>query len=331
MIDKIRIRSIGILITCSLLSLLPSVNQGQSRRRLNAPPALLEILDKEDRDCVVTNGGLNRSVHVQPIQLAANPSRQMLVRGSGLCLCGAQNCLFWIYRQTGNRYELLLTGAGSTKVSAGQKSAKGYRDVITESHASAAETILRTYRYDGSGYRLQSCINRAYYNDNGDYTKNPTLRPCVGEKKSEPESKLSSSLLDNELTTIDNEHLKLSDYSDRTVIVNLCASWAGPCFQSFPYLNRIAKEYKKRIQVIGVVTKENDPRIESVRTFASRLGIEFPVVWDDVGFSESLIRSVNGRNVIPQTFIIDKNGGVSQVFSRIQCREYSLLIATSYR
>ena len=164
--------SIGILITCLVLSLLPSASHGQSRRGLSAPPALLEILDKEDRNCVV-NDGLNKSVDVQAIQLAAG-SRQILVRGSGLCLCGAQNCLFWIYRKTGNRYELLLTGAGSRKVRAGQKSVKGYRDVITESHASAYETIFRTYRYDGSQYQLERCVSRAYYDDNG----KPTYRPC---------------------------------------------------------------------------------------------------------------------------------------------------------
>jgi len=167
-----------ILIACLLFSLLPGVSQGQSRRHLSAPTALLEILDKEDRDCVVTNGGLDKAVHVQAIQLAADRTTQVLVKGSGLCLCGAQNCLFWIYRKTGNRYELLLSGTGSTKVRAGQKSAHGYREVITESHASANETILRTYRFDGSQYQVERCVNRAYYDDNGNYTQKPTYRPC---------------------------------------------------------------------------------------------------------------------------------------------------------
>jgi hypothetical protein len=169
---------IGILITCALISLLPGASQGQSRRHLTAPNALLEILDKDDRDCVVTNGGLGKAVHVQSIQLAADRSSQILVRGSGLCLCGAQNCLFWIYRRTGNRYELLLRGTGSTKVRAGQKSANGYREVISESHASANETILRTYRYDGSQFQLERCVSRAYYDRNGSYTRKPTYRPC---------------------------------------------------------------------------------------------------------------------------------------------------------
>ena len=174
-----RIRLISILITSTFfISILATISQGQTRPRLNAPKELLDVLDPDDRNCVVTNGGLSKSVHVQAIQLGADHSRQILVRGSGSCLCGAQNCGFWIYRKTSNRYELLLNGIGSTKVRGGQKSAKGYRDVISESHASANETILRTYRYDGAQYQLQSCVNRAYYDDNGKYVKSAIDRPC---------------------------------------------------------------------------------------------------------------------------------------------------------
>ena len=177
--DKIRLRSIVVLTASAfLISVLATISQGQTQARLEAPKQLLDVLDPDDRNCVVTNGGLSKSVHVQPIQLSADRSRQMLVRGSGLCLCGAQNCGFWIYRKVGSKYELLLNGTGSTKVRAGQKSAKGYRDVISEIHASANETILRTYRYDGAQYQLQSCVNRAYYDDNGKYVKQPIDRPC---------------------------------------------------------------------------------------------------------------------------------------------------------
>lgn len=179
MVDKISIRSIALLITNAfLICILATISHGQTRSGLKAPKELLNVLEPDDRNCVATNGGLSKSVHVQAIQLAADHGRQILVRGSGLCLCGAQNCGFWIYRKIGNRYELLLKGTGATKVRAGQESAKGYRDVISESHASANETILRTYRYDGSQYQPQRCVSRAYYDDNGKYVKKPIDRPC---------------------------------------------------------------------------------------------------------------------------------------------------------
>jgi hypothetical protein len=243
MLDKTRIRSIVLISSAVLISIMASTGHGQTRSRLNAPKELLDVLDPDDRNCVVTNGGLSKSVSVQPIQLAADRSRQILVRGSGLCLCGAQNCAFWIYRKIGGKYELLLKGTGSTKVRAGQKSAKGYRDVISESHASANETILRTYRYDGTQYQLQSCVNRAYYDDNGNYVKKPIDRPCEGETKSQAYVTVPASVLDQELATIDNRTLKLSDYSDRIIVVGLFASCA---VSAIPQIFIIDKEGRIR-------------------------------------------------------------------------------------
>ena len=153
--------------------------QGQRRPHLRPPGALLEVLDKDDRDCV-TQSGLDKSVNTTRIRLANDRPQQILVRGAGLCLCGAQNCGFWIYRTKGGNYELLLKGVGATKVTAGRSWAHGYRDVVSQSHASAMETIIRTYRFDGSLYKLRSCFNRAYYDDDGKITKKPVNRPCAG-------------------------------------------------------------------------------------------------------------------------------------------------------
>jgi len=183
----------GTLIVAALLTgIYSSSARAQRRNPPKAPNDLLGILDQEDRDCVLQSG-LDNSVTARPIQLSRN-RRQILVRGSGLCLCGAQNCGFWIYQKTGRNFELLLKGAGSTKVRAGWASANGYRNVVSESHASASETIVRTYRYDGSRYQLQTCVNRAYYDDNGKYTTKPTHRPCGDADPTEGTVKVPTSL-----------------------------------------------------------------------------------------------------------------------------------------
>ncbi|HEU5238529.1 MAG TPA: TlpA disulfide reductase family protein [Pyrinomonadaceae bacterium] len=315
MLDQRRIRSIGILIASTfLISILAPASHGQRHPRLKAPKALLDAIDQEDRDCVVQSG-LDKSVTVRPIKLAADRSQQLLIRGSGLCLCGAQNCGFWIYRKIGNKYELLLKGIGATRVSAGQKSAKGYRDVISQSHASAMETILRTYRYDGSQYHLQRCVNRAYYDDNGKATKRPNLRPCAEETRPETYVSVPTSIRERELTTIDNQQLRLSDYSDRITVITLVASWCAPCLQLIPELDKIGREDEKGVQVIGLVTRENDPQIESVRRSTSILNVRFPVVWENIGFSESLSKLVNTPRVLPQTFVIDREGHIRKHFS----------------
>ena len=169
-----------LIFTAILVSFLSTVAVGQ---RPKAPKALLDAIDPDDRSCV-TQEGLDKSVTVQPVRLANDGSRQLLIRGAGLCLCGAQNCGFWIYRKRGDGYQLLLKGAGSVTVKAARQMNKGYRDITSESHASAIETIVRTYRFDGQQYQLQRCVVRAYYDEQGGRIKTPRYHPCEEQPKS---------------------------------------------------------------------------------------------------------------------------------------------------
>jgi hypothetical protein len=147
-------------------------------RRIKVPESVTRDLDDEDRNCVVSDGGINKHVRAELFSLAAKNSREVLVRGSGLCLCGAQNCGFWIYRSVAGRHELLLKGIGANKILRGRTVANGYRDVIAESHASAIQTIVRTYRFDGTQYKLHRCVSRDYFDGQGNELNQPRLTPC---------------------------------------------------------------------------------------------------------------------------------------------------------
>ena len=308
------IRQTAVITTSVFLILIfAGAGQGQRRTRLQAPKALLELLDKDERDCV-SQEGLDKSVKVQPIRLARDRTRQILIRGAGLCLCGAQNCGFWVYRKTGSNYKLLLQGTGSTKVSAGRYAAYGYRDVQSESHAGAMETIVRTYRYDGSQYQPQRCVSRAYYDDNGKYTKRPFYRPCEpANDQNKSYVSLPPGLLDLELPTIDDRVLKLSDYSGRIVIINLFASWCPPCRENIADLVELSKT-TNQVVIIGVTTAVQDPQIEAVRRFTSTLKVGFPIVRENLNFSKSLSQAVNANEVLPQIFVIDKKNRIRKYF-----------------
>lgn len=307
-------RTATVIVWVLAICILSTTAYAQRRPRLKPPPALLEVIDKDDLDCVKQTG-LARSVTVRPIKLARHRPQQLLIRGSGLCLCGAQNCAFWIYQKTGARYELLLVGTGSTKVKAGRDSTYDYRDVISLSHASAAETIIRTYRYDGARYRLTRCLNRAFYDDNGQYTKRPTYRPCGEESKTETYVTLSSGLLEQQLPTIDNRSLKLSDYSDRITVVTLMASWCFPCLQTISEFDKISSHYSPAVQLIAVATPAGDPQVESLRRVAATRNLKVPLVWENVGFSNALSKLVGAPEALPQTFVLDQQGRIRKHFS----------------
>jgi hypothetical protein len=166
-------------VLCSFSwSITAAATLSSKPRRIKVPETVTRDLDDEDRNCVVSDGGINKHVQAELISLAAKNSREVLVRGSGLCLCGAQNCGFWIYRRLAGRYELLLKGIGANKVMRGRTLANGYRDVIAQSHASAIQTIVRTYRFDGRKYLLHRCVSRDYFDEQGNELKKPRLTPC---------------------------------------------------------------------------------------------------------------------------------------------------------
>jgi hypothetical protein len=159
-------------------SITAAATRSSKPQRIKVPETVTRDLDGEDRDCVVSDGGINKHVRAELINLAARNSREVLVRGSGACLCGAQNCGFWIYRRVAGRYELLLKGVGANKVMRGRNVANSYRDVVAESHASAIQKIVRTYRFDGRQYLIHRCVSRDYFDGQGNELKKPRLTPC---------------------------------------------------------------------------------------------------------------------------------------------------------
>lgn len=126
---------------------------------------------------------------------------------------------------------------------------------------------------------------------------------------------LPASILDRELTTIDQRHLKLSDYSDRIIVLTLFASWCGPCRMNLADLIDLKQNYKTHpIEVLGLVSKKNDADLDEVRNFARVQGINFAVIWDTEDFDQLLVKLGSDRQVLPQTFVIDKSGNIRRDF-----------------
>jgi thiol-disulfide isomerase/thioredoxin len=131
---------------------------------------------------------------------------------------------------------------------------------------------------------------------------------------------LSSDLMNHELTTLYNRRLKLADYSGKITIINLFATWCAPCRENLWDLIKIKREYGGRgVEVIGAVAAVNDHDLASVRRFIRLEQINFPVVWENEGFGDALVKTVDGPSVLglsvlPQTFIIGNDGRILKRF-----------------
>ncbi len=127
---------------------------------------------------------------------------------------------------------------------------------------------------------------------------------------------LPQNLRDTKLETLDGESMKLSDFADKVVIVNIWATWCGPCRLEMPELVKMNNEYRSRgLVVLGLATtynEHNDPT--QVKDFIRSQNINYKIVWDDGTMAAPLVQLVNGKSVIPQSFVISRDGRIVKHF-----------------
>lgn len=106
------------------------------------------------------------------------------------------------------------------------------------------------------------------------------------------------------------EHIKLSDYQGKVVVLDFYATWCGPCQKSIPHLVDLQNRYGSQgLQVIGLNSGGQDDYGE-VPAFARKFQIQYPLGIPDPEL-ENLYITDDG---IPQTIIIDRNGRLVKKF-----------------
>ena len=127
---------------------------------------------------------------------------------------------------------------------------------------------------------------------------------------------LSDTVRQTTLKTVDGKSFKLSDLSNKVVLINIWATWCGPCRLEMPQLSKINREYKSRgVVILGLATtyNENDD-IKRVKHYLRVQKINYKSIWDDGTLTKPLVEAVQGRSVIPQSFVISKDGRIVKHF-----------------
>ncbi|HVF42234.1 MAG TPA: TlpA disulfide reductase family protein [Pyrinomonadaceae bacterium] len=117
---------------------------------------------------------------------------------------------------------------------------------------------------------------------------------------------------DTEINAVGGGKFKLSDYKDKTVVLDLWATWCGPCRAEIPHLVELHKEYgDKGVEVIGLTTEDPNSAAEDVAAFAKEMNISYKLGWARGDVAQALM---NGRPSIPQTFVIAPGGKIITKF-----------------
>ena len=110
-------------------------------------------------------------------------------------------------------------------------------------------------------------------------------------------------LSDFSITCTDGNVFRLSEQKGKVVVINLWATYCGPCVHELPYFNDLYKEHGDDIAMLAahssIVT--DDPA-----EFLKDKGWEIPFTVDTD--DDLLWKIVNGSSTLPQTIVLDKDG-----------------------
>lgn len=97
------------------------------------------------------------------------------------------------------------------------------------------------------------------------------------------------------------------DFAGKPLLVNVWASWCGPCIEEMPELERFAAAQGiDGVQVLGIALDDE----ANVREFLRNVPVSYPIVLDVPGPADAGVRLGNPKGVLPYSVLLSADGTV---------------------
>lgn len=103
-----------------------------------------------------------------------------------------------------------------------------------------------------------------------------------------------------------DQTVSLGALRGKVVYVDFWASWCQPCRQSFPWMNRLQKQYQQQGLVIVGINLDKSRELSD--DFLKKIPADFTVAYDPEGKVASAYR-VKG---MPSSYLIDRQGRIQK-------------------
>jgi thiol-disulfide isomerase/thioredoxin len=118
--------------------------------------------------------------------------------------------------------------------------------------------------------------------------------------------KIPETLPDFALPGLDGRPHRLSDWKGRPLLINFWATWCEPCRREIPLLESIRRESASNgLEIVGIALDQPG----SVREFAKKLGINYPVLIGESGGLEAA-QAFGMDTVLPFSVFADARGDI---------------------
>jgi thiol-disulfide isomerase/thioredoxin len=129
-------------------------------------------------------------------------------------------------------------------------------------------------------------------------------------KESEPRAKANLAFT---LEDMNGAKINLASYAGKPLVINLWATWCGPCRLEMPQLVELADKYKGQgLQVVGISVDDNPA---DIRQFAAEYKVTYPML---VGLGQdAFLNSLGYQDTVPISVLIRADGTVDTVLQGI--------------
>ncbi|NOT49301.1 MAG: TlpA family protein disulfide reductase [Acidobacteria bacterium] len=124
--------------------------------------------------------------------------------------------------------------------------------------------------------------------------------------------KIASAIAAAEIKTLDGSTYTINDKQGKILLLNLWATWCGPCRSEMPALVRMQEKHGERgFEVIGLNTDDED--VQAINNFAAELKLNYPIAYADTKLQSDMLK-ISKFPGIPQSFLLDREGRLRGVF-----------------
>lgn len=138
---------------------------------------------------------------------------------------------------------------------------------------------------------------------------------------------MPSDVMKAEIKALDGTSFTLEQRAGKVVLVNLWATWCGPCIKEMPELVALHEELKGNgFEVLGLNVDDEEKGL--IESFAAEQKLTYPLGWTAEGQLNDLVK-ISRRSGIPQSFLIDRKGRLRGTFFSASDQEIAKLRDTA--
>lgn len=128
-----------------------------------------------------------------------------------------------------------------------------------------------------------------------------------------------AAVMQAEIKDVDGKTFKLEDKKGKPFLINLWATWCGPCRAEMPTLVALQDEFgSKGFEVIGLDADANETP-EQIKEFAKTMKLNYQLGYAEPKLMNEFLK-ISKSGGIPQSFLIDREGKLRGVFFGVNAK-----------